>query len=272
MPPDESADHLLADARALFQAGHPEEAFVYLEALPESALTDATLQLQVALEMQLALLAWRQDSPGAPLLRRFCRAQQQFYKAVYILPHLHQAYVCQAQFWVQLGQPGMARRLLRSVLHAAPDAAAQDRLLALTGRDRPPTNATSPPHYDPSFRPRVLVITYKDGDSGMDVLYDGLCRVLGPERVQEYPYKSILHGEIPEGGYRHPSACTHPAAKRASRTLSKNCAAARTISSCLPIRSGGRTERKSGASYTPIPKSLSWSTTPGTMATISKRP
>ena len=42
---------------------------------------------------------------------------------------------------------------------------------------------------------KVLLCTYHETDCGLDNLYDGLCRVLGPENVYEYPEKPYLHGE-----------------------------------------------------------------------------
>lgn len=41
---------------------------------------------------------------------------------------------------------------------------------------------------------KILHLNYRQCESGQDPLYDGLCRVLGPENVIEYPRKPSLHG------------------------------------------------------------------------------
>jgi len=41
---------------------------------------------------------------------------------------------------------------------------------------------------------KILHLNYRQCESGQDSLYDGLCRVLGPENVIEYPQKPSLHG------------------------------------------------------------------------------
>ncbi len=203
-------------AYALMDEGRPDWAFDLLDGLPDEALPDAIAQMEAAVAMQVALLGWPADTSNAPLLRRFSRSQQQFYKAVYIYPLLHSAYVCQGEFWLKLGRPDMTRRLLRSIQHASPRVEVEDRLEHIPeSRDIVDTEP-SLPNWDPAFRPRILILTYADSDSGMDVLYDGLCRILGAERLQEYPYKPVLHGQ---SGGRHPSACCHPGQAQSLETL-----------------------------------------------------
>jgi len=41
---------------------------------------------------------------------------------------------------------------------------------------------------------KILFCTRAVSDHGEDTLFDGLCRVLGPDNVLEYPYKPSLHG------------------------------------------------------------------------------
>lgn len=43
---------------------------------------------------------------------------------------------------------------------------------------------------------KILFLTYHEVDYGLDVLYDGLCRVLGCENVLEYPTKMSLHSKV----------------------------------------------------------------------------
>lgn len=48
---------------------------------------------------------------------------------------------------------------------------------------------------------RILHLNFRQCESGQDPIYDGLCRILGPENVIEYPKKPSLHGG-PPAGYR----------------------------------------------------------------------
>ena len=41
---------------------------------------------------------------------------------------------------------------------------------------------------------KILYCTYHEVDTGLDLLYDGLCRVVGHENVFDYPTKKTLHG------------------------------------------------------------------------------
>lgn len=41
---------------------------------------------------------------------------------------------------------------------------------------------------------KILHLNYRQCESGQDPIYDGLCRLLGPENVIEYPKKPSLHG------------------------------------------------------------------------------
>lgn len=43
---------------------------------------------------------------------------------------------------------------------------------------------------------KILFFAYTFKDYGLDVLFDGLCCVLGSENVFDYPNKDFLHGEI----------------------------------------------------------------------------
>lgn len=41
---------------------------------------------------------------------------------------------------------------------------------------------------------KILHLNFRQCESGQDPIYDGLCRILGPENVIEYPRKTSLHG------------------------------------------------------------------------------
>jgi len=52
----------------------------------------------------------------------------------------------------------------------------------------------------------MLLVTHPRPHYGLDVLYDGLCSVLGEDNVMEFPYKPSLHGEGPEEYKNYPCA------------------------------------------------------------------
>jgi hypothetical protein len=54
------------------------------------------------------------------------------------------------------------------------------------------------------------MITDNRPNYGLDVLHDGLCRVLGESQVVEYPRKGTLHGEEPASFCHYPCMFDHP--------------------------------------------------------------
>ena len=50
-----------------------------------------------------------------------------------------------------------------------------------------------------SVNTRVLVINHPESDYGAAMLWNGLCEVLGPENVYDYPAKLSYHGQVHEG-------------------------------------------------------------------------
>ena len=64
---------------------------------------------------------------------------------------------------------------------------------------------------------RILFYTYSRVDYGADLLYDGLCRILGSENVVEQPIKPTLHGQ-PTGIYRwYPDLFNYPVQEKAGK-------------------------------------------------------
>lgn len=53
---------------------------------------------------------------------------------------------------------------------------------------------------------KVLYLNHPEADFGGYGLYDGLCRVLGPDNVVDYPYKRSYHGEVHRYQNEYPSA------------------------------------------------------------------
>lgn len=214
---------VLEQARAFSRAGHPDHAVAILKTLPDGGDTDPLLQVAIALELQRNLLACADNSPDPTFrLALFFRAQTAFYRAIYIDPCRQEAYRLHAEFWRRLRRDDMAARLLRSILCAAPDPACR-RLLNECGVSGPGANEASVEDRASSefhtWRkdgrlPRLLVLTIPGYDPGMDVLFDGLCSVLGPENVTEFPYKPLLHGQHAEAADNYPTTFNHPGTPR----------------------------------------------------------
>ncbi|HEO72465.1 MAG TPA: glycosyltransferase family 1 protein [Candidatus Hydrogenedentes bacterium] len=212
-PPDYAAAQLImavrsdydpvAHARALFSSGHIVWSLEVLSNVPEGFLSTAEAKAALAVETQRCILAWDRAAGPEGRLARFSRALRQFYIATTLMPLLREAYVIQAAFWHVLGEEGMAGRLLRSVDYAMGKSVE----VVARRRVRAPEEA---PAWSGLWRPRVLLICHRESDYGLDTLYDGLRRVLGAERVIEFPWKPTLHGQAPERTYGYPCLFDHP--------------------------------------------------------------
>ena len=148
-------------------------------------------------EKQLCLLAM--DKPGSPYpqLHLFNGALMLFYDIVEVAPTFHEGYQNQAEFWHRIGDDDMASRILRSVHHAD----SRKGVVEQTARYRRPSpvREEAAPEWSGTWRPRVLMILLQGRSHyGLDVLYDGLCRVLGDDHVVDCPSKPSLHGCIPD--------------------------------------------------------------------------
>jgi len=214
---------ILEQARDLSRTGQPDRAVALLKTLPDGGSTDPLLQVSIALEMQRNLLACADDSPDPTLrLALFFRAQTAFYRAIYIDPCRQEAYRLHAEFWRRLGRDDMAVRLLRSILYAAAEPACQRLLetcrVSVSGTHETPAEDHAAREFhtwrEDGRPPRLLTLTIPGYDPGMDVLFDGLCTVLGPENVQEFPYKPLLHGQAAETADDYPTTFNRPGAPR----------------------------------------------------------
>ncbi len=200
-----------AHARALFKAGRPAWSLALLENIPSQLLEqDMALQARVGIEKQLCYLAWSKTADPEGRLRQFFLAQKEFYKAVYIYPYLHEAYCFHARFWHEIGNDDMAARLLRSIQWVAPNDACRQQLRLYATKPRLRPAEADPPIWERPSRPtRLLIIIFSEFDPGTDVLYNGLCTVLGDESVIEYPWKPMLHGLTPERSSNYPCTFEH---------------------------------------------------------------
>jgi glycosyl transferase family 1 len=208
-------------SRALFGASHPGWAYEVLSNTPARYLTNSETAASVAAERQLCLLAWAKSGTPQHILELFYASQALFYEAVSKAPTLHFAYHCQAEFWRILGNQDMASRLLRSLNHVAPHETTVKQLAGYQPETAPqpaPDEATPP--WDPSpASPRVLLITNPRPHYGLDVLYDGLCSLLGPSNVCDYPWKPTLHGQTPGKLAHYPCSFDRPGAPLAIEGL-----------------------------------------------------
>jgi len=195
-------------ARALFDKGRPDRAVEVLIAIPEAYLKNPDICTTVSGETLLCLLSVDNKAGWKERLDRFAVAQPIFYRAASKAPHYHFAYQCQAEFWRRLGNVDMTRRLLRTALHGAPDDATQAQLDALGPPEPVVIEAVTAPEWvAPEDGFRVLYVTHPRPHYGLDVLYDGLCAVLGDDNVVEFPYKPLLHGQTPQWLSQYPCAC-----------------------------------------------------------------
>jgi len=203
----------VAHAHALFDAGHPDWAYEVFCAIPPQYRTDPQVGALLDSEKQICLLAM--DKPGSPYpqLQLFTGALMLFYDIVDVAPMCHESYQCQAEFWHRIGDDDMAARILRSVHHASPAAAVLDQAARYT---RPsPVHEEAVPEWSGDWRPRILMLLPQTRSHyGLDVLYDGLCRVLGDDHVVEYPWRPSLHGVIPSRLTYYPCLFNRPGTAR----------------------------------------------------------
>jgi len=186
-------------ARTLCEDGHPDWAYEVLSLIPAVYLENPQVFVTVGMDMMACLVQIDSMYRDGKTLVRFWLSQTFFYQVIARAPLSHFAYQCQAELWRRLGNMDMATRLLRSVLHAAPDDDTQAQLTQLERITRGSLPRDVAPQWDPKHGPtRILMITHPRPHYGLDVLYDGLCHILGPENVIEFPHKPFLHGTTPE--------------------------------------------------------------------------
>ncbi|HOV72476.1 MAG TPA: glycosyltransferase [Candidatus Hydrogenedentes bacterium] len=202
-------------ACARFDAGHPEEAYEILAQIPPICFDNPEVATAIHSTILLCLLALvSPDTSTSKNLNRLMKAQWSFYTAIALSPHLQSAYRAQAEIWHRIGHADMAVRLLRSIQHVAPD---KDVAAQLAGYGSPSRieapDDTAPPWNPPAHAPRLLFVTHPRPHYGLDILYDGLCAVLGDENVVEFPWKPSLHGQPPATMANYPCVFDRPGAR-----------------------------------------------------------
>lgn len=202
----------LGHGERLFDAGHPDWAFEALAHIPAVYLRELDVRLNIRAEMHLCLLAWLKQRPDLRPLDHFDKAQELFHQLVADKPDFAPAYQCQAEFWRLLGDTDMALRLLRSIQHVAPSDTVKRQINLLSSRtSKPCPDETAPPWTNTGgYSPRILFVTHPRPHYGLDVLYDGLCSVLGTDNVVEFPFKPSLHGQATEEYRNYPCTFDRP--------------------------------------------------------------
>ena len=201
-----------AHARDLFRAGWIEGCYEVLALIPDAYLAEPAVAAKVYADMQYCKSVMGQTDPPCDVLTRFFEAQVLFYKAVSRVPGFHEAYHTQAELWRHIGDEDMGLRLLRSVQHVVPNEATQ-RLIEAWRPAKPvfSEQVEPPPWNAGAFRPNILMlVTPGRPHFGMDVLYDGLCTVLGGDHVVEFPWKKTLHGHAADERSNYPCVFNRP--------------------------------------------------------------
>lgn len=205
--------HPIAHAGALFDAGNARDAYEILSRVPAPYYEDREIAANIHADTLLYLLAMDRNATLTERLKRFAIANEAFYRTIADFPHLHFVYRAHAEYWNRLGRPDMAARLLRSIQHVSPN---EEVALQLAGYGTPerrlPPSDEAPEWIPPDRPPRILFVTHPRPHYGLDILYDGLCTVLGPDNVVEYPWKPSLHGKPPAELANYPCVFDRPGA------------------------------------------------------------
>lgn len=182
----------LEHAESCRQAGHPDVGYEILAHVPPQVLKDAAFQGAVEQGKLRNLYDWTVQSRQTDPLPYFARALHHFRHAIGRNPLDVPAFVAMAHFWELIGRADMADGLLLSIAHALPDSVSEYSGPFRASRRN---ETESAPSWEPNGTlPRVLFVLPPRPHYGLDVVYDGLCRVLGPENVTDCPRKATLHG------------------------------------------------------------------------------
>ncbi|MBX7258402.1 MAG: glycosyltransferase [Candidatus Hydrogenedentes bacterium] len=189
----------LTHARDLFAQGYAARSFEILNLIPDALLQNPTVRAQVAAERMLCLLSWDRTADPSGRLRRFFQSQVHFFEAISCAPDLHLPYICQSEFWRRIGDPGAACRVLKLIQSRVPIDEVNQRIEVLAQAEVSLPYEPDPPVWRPTVPhlPRLLFILPQRPHYGLDILFDGLCAVLGDQNVTDFPWKPTLHGEAP---------------------------------------------------------------------------
>ncbi len=200
----------LEHAQRLRERGQPGPAYDLLGQAPAAFFPEARSVARVAREMQACLL----DLTDFAVLDRLTTAQPLFYSSLADDPALPEPYLCQARLWQELGDTDMARRILALGHFCSHSASLGERLSAFPRPAPSPLCEPAPTLHTAPPRLRVLLVLPARAHYGLDVLFDGLCEVLGEQQVVEWPWKPSLHGQAPADFTSYPCLFARDGAPR----------------------------------------------------------
>jgi hypothetical protein len=191
VPPDYDP---MAHAQDWRGRGRPDLSFEILAAIPFRLRNDPETFVLVEIEKQYSALEADGLEQGTRRLERFWQSQMSLYDVVHVLPDAEPAFRCQAEFWRRIGDPGYGAGLLRSMEALGSTSVAQQRAALDAEHTQQPERE---PLLEFSERPtrRILFLMNSTRPHyGLDTLFDGLCQLLGPDNVVDFPHKPTLHG------------------------------------------------------------------------------
>ena len=184
----------LAHAQSLLEAGQPGWSLEVLEHIPEALVRGDEAWGLIHAERLRCLLEYDKLMGPEGRLNRFARAQDDFYKATTYLPRHAPAFLDWSTFWRRMDRIDRARATLNTLEHlAGTEAILEPR--ELRGVPDSIIQEVTAPVWRGDGPRRILYVMRPPADYGTDVLYDGLCTVLGDDNVLEYPWKPTLHGQ-----------------------------------------------------------------------------
>ncbi len=198
-------------AQNLRKRKKPLDAYQILSSIPADRLMDSSIAVQADVEMQRCLLDLEPFVPESQRLHLFFTSLNLLYHAVSTEPTVPEPYQNQAEFWQRIGNEDMAARVMSTVQYFMTGQRITRRRLQIASHNGDATkNASScaktvhaAQNASTQLR-RVLFINPPEPHYGLDVLYDGLCDLLGDEQVIDFPQKPSLHGVAPSSQQNYP--------------------------------------------------------------------
>ncbi len=179
-------------AESCRQAGFPDIGYEVLAHVPVQAQKDPEILWGVELGKLQNLYDWTVRTAQPDPLLYFSKGVHHFLCTVRLRPQEVPAYHAMAKFWNLIGGAHMGNSLLRSLEYALPGSTEH---FAEPVSSSSPLEILPPPVWENrETMPRVLFVLPQRPHYGLDVLFDGLCRVLGSENVLDCPPKATLHG------------------------------------------------------------------------------
>lgn len=200
-------------ARQLAKEGMPDAAYNELMGIPHEVAVARELLGPLHAEALSYLEAVAKTSYPDSAQQFLLRAQGHYFHTSRFTPESAMATDAYASLLHRAGAGALARELRDCFCQSYPEiqlpspqvepsAQVPDNYHAL----EPDSNFTWP-----GRTPRVLFITHPSPHYGLDLLFDGLCRSLGPSQVIEWPHKPALHGAPMQTLGHYPCAFDWPA-------------------------------------------------------------